>query len=97
MLTRPAAASEMRSTTDHITNVMVPIAATATQNATAANDASVSARLLVNSIAEIDATARSLRDQAAELEVLVNRFTIDGSVNAAQRPGGSARRLAAVS
>ncbi|MGD0476409.1 MAG: methyl-accepting chemotaxis protein [Candidatus Velthaea sp.] len=89
-----AAASEMRSTTDHITNVMVPIAATATQNATAANDASVSTRLLVNSIAEIDATARSLRDQAAELEVLVNRFTIDGSVDATQRPGGSARRLA---
>jgi hypothetical protein len=76
---------------------MVPIAETATQNATAANDASVSTRLLVNSIAEIDATARSLRDQAAELEVLVNRFTIDGSVSAAQRPGRSARRLAAVS
>jgi methyl-accepting chemotaxis protein len=75
-----AAAAEMRRTTDHITDVMIPIAATATQNATAANDAAVSTRQLVDGICNIDTTARSLRDQAAELEGLVNLFTIDGPV-----------------
>jgi methyl-accepting chemotaxis protein len=92
-----AAASEMRSTTDRITNVMVPIAATATQNATAANDASVSSRLLVNGISEIDTTARSLRDQAAELELLVSRFTIDETANACSRLEAVPRRLLGVS
>ena len=92
-----AAASEMRGTTDHITNVMVPIATTAAQNATAANDASVSTRLLVNGISEIDTTARSLRDQAAELELLVSRFTIDETANACSRPEAVPRRLLRVS
>jgi methyl-accepting chemotaxis protein len=92
-----AAASEMRSTTDHITNVMVPIAATASQNAAAAHDASVSTRSLVNGIAEIDTTARSLRDQAAELELLVSRFTIDDTANDSSRREAVPRRLLGVS
>jgi methyl-accepting chemotaxis protein len=80
-----AAATEMRSTTDHITNVMVPISTTASQNATAAREAAVSTRLLAHGISEIDTTARSLRDQAAELELLVNRFTIDDSNDSSAR------------
>jgi methyl-accepting chemotaxis protein len=86
-----AAASEMRSTTDHITFVMVPIAATAAQNAKAAQDASVSTRLLASGISEIDMTARSLHDRAAELELLVNRFTIDETVGASALSFSSAR------
>jgi len=91
-----AAAAEMRSTTDHVTNVMVPIAATASQNAAAAHDAAVSTRQLANGIAEIDTTARSLRDQAAELELLVNRFTIDEPVRVTKRPVSAPRRSRAV-
>jgi hypothetical protein len=39
----------------------------------------------VDGISEIDTTARSLRDQAAELELLVNRFTIDDSGESSAR------------
>ena len=72
-----AAAGEMRSTTDHLTSVMVPIAATASQNAATVREAAVSTIELANGISEIDTTASSLRDQAAELESLVSRFIID--------------------
>jgi methyl-accepting chemotaxis protein len=72
-----AAAAEMRSTTDHVTAVMVPVAATASQNATAAQEASLSTRQLAIGIAEIDSTARDLRDQAEQLEKLVGKFIID--------------------
>jgi methyl-accepting chemotaxis protein len=59
-----AAAAEMRSTTDHVTNAMVPVAATASQNAATAQEAALSTRQLAIGIAEIDTTARALRDQA---------------------------------
>jgi methyl-accepting chemotaxis protein len=69
----------MRSTTDHVTNAMVPVAATASQNAATAQEAALSTRQLALGIAEIDSTARALRDQAEELEGLVARFTIEDS------------------
>jgi methyl-accepting chemotaxis protein len=72
-----AAAAEMRSTTDHVTDVMVPIAATASQNAAAAQEAALSTQQLALGIAEIDSTARALRDQAAQLEGLVAKFTLE--------------------
>jgi methyl-accepting chemotaxis protein len=78
----------MRSTTDHVTSVMVPIAGTASQNAAAAGEAAISTRGLASGIAEIDATARVLRDQAEQLEGLVARFTFDQS---AARLGRAAR------
>ncbi|MGD0472961.1 MAG: methyl-accepting chemotaxis protein [Candidatus Velthaea sp.] len=74
-----AAAAQMRSTTDHVTSVMVPVAATANQNAAAAGEAAVSTRQLALGIAEIDATARALRDQAEQLEALVAKFTFEES------------------
>jgi methyl-accepting chemotaxis protein len=70
-----AAAVEMRSTTDHVTQAMVPVAATATQNAATAQAAAVSTRQLAVGIAEIDSTARALRDQAEQLESLVAKFS----------------------
>jgi methyl-accepting chemotaxis protein len=69
----------MRSTTDHVTHVMVPIAATASQNAAAAKEAALSTRQLALGIAEIDSTARALRDQAEQLECLVGKFIIESS------------------
>ena len=74
-----AAAAEMRSTTDHVTNAMVPVAATASQNATTAQEAAVSTRQLAIGIAEIDSTARALRDQAEQLEGLVAQFIFEES------------------
>jgi methyl-accepting chemotaxis protein len=74
-----AAAAEMRSTTDHVTNVMVPVAATASQNAATAQEAALSTRQLALGIAEIDSTARALRDQAEQLEGLVAKFIFEES------------------
>jgi methyl-accepting chemotaxis protein len=74
-----AAAAEMRSTTDHVTNAMVPVAATASQNAATAQEAALATRQLALGIAEIDSTARALRDQAEQLERLVARFTFEES------------------
>jgi methyl-accepting chemotaxis protein len=74
-----AAASEMRSTTDHVTNAMVPVAATASQNAATAQEAALSTRQLAIGIAEIDSTARALRDQAEQLEGLLAKFTFEES------------------
>jgi hypothetical protein len=67
----------MRSTTDEVTSAMIPIAATATQNASTAEDAASSTQQLALGIAEIDTTARALRNQAEQLENLVAKFTIE--------------------
>jgi hypothetical protein len=81
-----AAAAEMRNTTDHVTSVLVPVAGTASQNAAAAAEAAVSTRQLALGIAEIDATARALRDQAEQLEHLIAQFTaVHHTKNPAQR------------
>jgi methyl-accepting chemotaxis protein len=74
-----AAAAQMRSTTDHVTNAMIPVAATAAQNSQLAQAAATSTQGLALSIAEIETTSRALRDQAQELEELVATFTIDES------------------
>jgi methyl-accepting chemotaxis protein len=87
-----AAASEMRSTTDHVTKAMIPVAATASQNATTAQEAALSTRQLAIGIAEIDSTARTLRDQAEQLEGLIAKFsfTEPGAPTVAP-PRGSAK------
>jgi hemerythrin-like metal-binding protein len=72
-----AAAAEMRSTTDHVTSIIIPIAATASQNASTAQGAAAAAQALAIGINEIEVTAGSLRDQAAELESLVGQFVLD--------------------
>ena len=74
-----AAAAEMRSTTDHVTNAMMPVAATASQNAATAQEAALSTRQLALGIAEIDSTARALRDQAEQLEGLLAAFIFEES------------------
>jgi methyl-accepting chemotaxis protein len=75
-------AAHMRGATEHITSAITPVAAIASQNAAAALQAAASARELAIGIAEVDSTARALRDQAEELEGLVARFTIDESSHA---------------
>jgi len=72
-----AAAAEMRSTTDQLTNAMAPVAATASQNAATAQEAALSTRQLAIGIAEIDSTARALRDQAEQLEDLLAKFIFE--------------------
>jgi methyl-accepting chemotaxis protein len=74
-----AAAAQMRSTTEHVTNVMIPVAATASKNSELAHEAAVSTKQLAMGIAEIDSTARALRDQAQQLETLVGKFIFDDS------------------
>jgi hypothetical protein len=58
---------------------MVPVAATASQNAATAQEAALSTRQRAIGIAEIDSTARALRDQAEQLEGLVAKFVFEES------------------
>jgi methyl-accepting chemotaxis protein len=71
-----AAAAEMRSTTFAVTQTIIPIAATAGEQSQAASAASHSTAALVGGIEHIDATARVLRDEAAELQRLVAQFIV---------------------
>jgi hypothetical protein len=58
---------------------MVPVAATASQNAARAQQAAESTNQLALGIAKIDTTARALRDQAEQLNDLVAKFVIEES------------------
>jgi methyl-accepting chemotaxis protein len=69
-----------------VTSAMIPIAETATLNASTAQDAASSTQQLALGIAEIDMTARALRDQAEQLENLVAKFTIDESTAPVRAP-----------
>jgi methyl-accepting chemotaxis protein len=89
-----AAAAEMRSTTGHITNAMLPVAATASQNAATAQEAAMSTKQLALGIAEIESTARALSDQAQQLENLVAKFTFDEPAVAAPRTVPADRPMA---
>ncbi len=87
-----AAAAEMRNTAEHLTNIMLPVAETAEKNADAATEAAVSTRRLAGGIADIDATARGLRDQAKELQRLLSRFKVEDAAS----PGAPGRTPEAV-
>lgn len=76
----------MRTTTDHVTNVIIPIAATASTNAQTAQSAAAATQLLVVGIGGIEDTAHALRDRAAELEQLLGRFTVDEAVRPRKFP-----------
>ena len=75
-----AAAAEMRSTTDHVTNAMLPVAATASQSAATAQEAALSTRQLAIGIAEMESTARTLQEKAADLDALLKQFAVDDAI-----------------
>jgi methyl-accepting chemotaxis protein len=90
-----AAATQMRATTNHVTQTMVPIAITATEQSEAAREAASSTSELAAGIERIDGAARAVRDEARLLETLVARFIIDergtardGLQERAARPAG---------
>jgi methyl-accepting chemotaxis protein len=75
-----AAAGEMHATTDAVNDAVAPVAAAAEQQSAAAEEVSASAAELAAQSGEIAATARHVRAQAATLEGLVARFTLDADV-----------------
>jgi methyl-accepting chemotaxis protein len=75
-----AAAAEMRNTTDHVTSIIVPIAATASANAQTAKSVAISTQQLAAGIGEIEETARTLQDKAADLDALIKQFTVDDAI-----------------
>jgi methyl-accepting chemotaxis protein len=94
-----AAAAEMRSTTHHVTLAMTPVASTAEDQAEAAQQAANAAGELAAGVGEMDATARSLHEQALRLSELVARFTIDDRTelgHALDLPRVSAEKLTAL-
>jgi len=91
-----AAAGEMRITTQQVTRSMVPLAQTASQQSVAAQQAAHSTSELAAGVADIDVTARALRDQAERLDGLVKGFVFDGDLDEKPRfPGehGTERAL----
>jgi methyl-accepting chemotaxis protein len=70
------AALGIRSRTDEIVAAMVPVAATAEENAKTTHDAAQIAQLLSVGIVEIETTANTLRDRSQQLQALVARFDL---------------------
>lgn len=81
-----AAASQMRTTTEHLTSIMLPVAQTASNNAEAAREAADATRDLAHGIAEIDATAHALRDEAKQLAEMVETFNLEDGTSAKVGP-----------
>lgn len=72
-----AAASQMRITTQDVTATILPVANAAEEQSAAAQQAALATSELASGVQEIDATARSLRDQATQLDALVGQFIVE--------------------
>ncbi len=81
-----AAASQMRSTTHEVTSSIVPVATAAQEQSAAAHEAALATTELAAGVQQIDATARALRGQAADLDALVARFVLDDAPAAEPQP-----------
>ncbi len=90
-----AAAGQMRLTTQSVTDTMLPVARTAEEQSEASQHAASSTGELAAGVAEIDATARALREQTEALDALVDQFRIgeapDALADRSPRPGRSPR------
>ncbi len=71
-----AASSQMKITTGDVNSTIVPIAQAAEEQSAAAQQAAIATGELATGVQEIDATARSLREQAEMLDTLVARFIV---------------------
>jgi methyl-accepting chemotaxis protein len=72
-----AAATQMRITTQDVTATILPVAAAAEEQSASAQQAALATTELASGVQEIDATARSLREQAELLDALVAKFVVD--------------------
>jgi methyl-accepting chemotaxis protein len=72
-----AAAAQMKVTTHDVTATILPVAAAAEEQSAAAQQAAIATGELASGVQEIDATARQLRDQAEQLDALLQRFIIE--------------------
>jgi methyl-accepting chemotaxis protein len=71
-----AAATQMRITTQDVTSTILPVANAAEEQSAAAHQASLATTELASGVQEIDATARALREQAQQLDALLDRFIV---------------------
>ena len=88
-----AAASQMRLTTHEITTTMNPVAQAAEEQSAAAQQAAFATGELATGVQQIDATARTLREEAERLDQLVARFVVDGGAPDAPDAGAPALRV----
>jgi methyl-accepting chemotaxis protein len=88
-----AAASQMRMTTHEITATMSPVAHAAEEQSAAAQQAAMATGELATGVQQIDATARTLREEAERLDQLVARFVIDAASPDAPDASGAALRV----
>jgi len=71
-----AAASQMRTTSDHVANAILPVAAAAEEQAAAAEEISQSAVQLSAQVKEISRSSSYVRSEASGLEELVSVFQL---------------------
>jgi methyl-accepting chemotaxis protein len=90
-----AAALQMRGTTDHIVEAMVPVVATAEKNAKTTQDAALTCNSLADGINQIATTVNALRDWADELQTLVDQFTLGKPTEAPVRVPAARKIVAA--
>jgi methyl-accepting chemotaxis protein len=90
-----AAASQMRTTTDNIVDAMVPVVATAEQNAKTTQEAAQTTQALAAGICEIATTVKALRGWADELQTLVGQFTLSERTETAVKVRVVPRKLVA--
>ena len=77
-----AAATQMRTTSDHVANAILPVAAAAEENSAAAEEISQSAVQLTAQVKEISRSSSYVRTEATGLEQLVSIFQLaDANAN----------------
>jgi methyl-accepting chemotaxis protein len=89
-----AAASEMRTTSDHVASAILPVAAAAEEQSAAAEEISQSAVQLTQQVREISRSSSYVRGEAAGLEHLVSVFRLaDGKINGRALDGEEQKAL----
>jgi methyl-accepting chemotaxis protein len=85
VLENTATADDMRSTFGMLRDVMVPVATTAAKNVATAQGVATSVARLADGVGQIEATARALNDEVAQLEDVIAKFVIEAPEAAAAR------------
>jgi methyl-accepting chemotaxis protein len=88
-----ATADDMRSTFGMLRDVMVPVATTAAKNVATAQGVAASVAHLADGVCQIEATARALNDEVAQLEDVIARFVIEAPDTVAARASRPRVRL----
>jgi methyl-accepting chemotaxis protein/amino acid transporter len=74
------AAGQMRVNTQAIASLITPVAEASTSNSARSQEVAVSTAALAERVAQMDHTARTIKEQASRLSAMVSYFSADGAV-----------------